>query len=118
MVEVEEEEARPAFRERAAIALNRAERVYLRVLRAAILVIATGLLIYAAWLGTTGLWKVAQSPDSVEEQVATVAADELTNAEMPARPTERSSGPRIAPAQQRYYTALVNRYYNLFRRCF
>jgi hypothetical protein len=118
MTDIVEDEARPPFRERFGVALDRAEHIYLRVLRAAILIIATGLILYAAWLGVSGLWRVAQSPDSVEEQVASVAADEITNAEMPSRRPEAQAGPRIDPAQQRYYTGFVNRYYRLFRARF
>lgn len=119
MTDDKEEEARPAFRERVGAALDRAEHIYLRVLRAAILVIATGLLLYSAWLGASGLWKVAQSPESVEEEVATVAADELTNAEMPTpRRPDEEEGPRVDPNQQRYYAGFVNRYYNLYRSRF
>jgi hypothetical protein len=118
MTDIEEAEAQLALRDRFSAALDRAERVYLRVLRAAILIIATGLLIYAALLGVSSLWKIAQSPDSVHEDVATVAADELTNAEMPARQSADPQAPRIDPAQQRYYATFVNQYYNLFRTRF
>lgn len=118
MTDLEGQEARPALRERLGTALDRAEHVYLRVLRASILVIATGLLLYAAWLGASGLWKISRSPDSVVEEVATVAADELTDAEMPARRAQRQEGPRIDPAQQRYYANFVNRYYRLFQTRF
>lgn len=118
MTDTEDQEARLALRERLGAALDRAEHIYLKVLRAAILVIATGLLLYATWLGMSGLWKVMQSPDSVVEQVATVAPDELTNAEMPARPTQRQEGSRINPGHQRYYSDFVNRYYRLFQARF
>jgi hypothetical protein len=118
MTDIVEEEPRPPLRERVGVALDRAERVYLKVLRAAILLIATGLLLYAAWLGVSGVWKVMRSPDSVEEETAAVAADEITDAEMPARRPERQEGPRIDPNQQRYYTGFVNRYYALFRSRF
>jgi hypothetical protein len=118
MSDIEGQEAQMALRDRFGAALDRAEHVYLRVLRAAILIIATGLLIYAAWLGVSSLWKIAQSPNSVHEEVASVAADELTDAEMPVRQSASPQGPRIDPAQQRYYASFVNRYYNLFRTRF
>ena len=118
MTEFEAEDVRPARFGRVGSALQRAEQIYLRVLRAAILIIATGLILYAAWLGATGLWKVFQSPDSVQEQVASVAADELTNAAMPVRPRETETGPRVNPTQQRYYASFVDRYYDLFRNSF
>ncbi|HEY5722336.1 MAG TPA: hypothetical protein VIT45_08435 [Allosphingosinicella sp.] len=109
----------PAFRERFSSALDRAERVYLKVLRAALLVIATCLLLYAAWLGVWSLWKIAQSPNSVVEQPATVAADELTDAEMPTRNSAAPpEGPKIDAAKQRYYADFVKRYYALYRRRF
>ena len=118
MTEFEAEDVRPARFGRVGSALQRAEQIYLRVLRAAILIIATGLILYAAWLGATGHWKVFQSPDSVQEQVASVAADELTNAAMPVRPRETETGPRVNPTQQRYYASFVDRYYDLFRNSF
>jgi hypothetical protein len=110
-----------AFRTRLGSALDRAERFYLKALRAAILIIATGLLLYAAWLAAWSLWKIAQSPASVVEQQATVAADELTDAEMPvARPRAGNGAPRpfVDPIHQRYYTDFVNRYYGLYRKGF
>src|SRR6185436_15850260 len=94
-----EEAPRPALRERLGSALDRAEHVYLRVLRAAILIIATGLILYAAWLGVWSLYKISQSPTSVEEKVATVAPEELVDAEMPA-PKARLDGPSVDPAKQ------------------
>lgn len=123
MEEVSAEAPAPALRERFGSALDRVEHVYLRVLRAAILVIATGLLLYAGWLGIWSLWKIAQSPSSVVEQPASVAADELTSAEMPETSAVPSGGaggqgPRIDPAQQRYYADFVRRYYGLFRARF
>jgi len=118
MTDIEGDASRPAFRERIDAALDRTEHIYLRLLRAAILIIATGLLLYAGWLGVSSLWKIAQSPDSVEEAVATVAPDELVNAQMPARRTATPQGPRIDPAQQRFYADFVNRYYRLFRARF
>lgn len=117
MTEEVAEAPEPALRERFGSALDRVERVYLKVLRAAILIIATGLLLYAAWLGVWSLWKMAQSPDSVVEQPAVVAADELTDAEMPVRAEAQSrstDGPKVDPAQQRYYSDFVKRYFALY----
>jgi hypothetical protein len=111
----------PALRGRFSSALDRAEHVYLRVLRAVILVVATGFLLYAAWLGAWSLWKIGQSPSSIVEQPAAVTADELTDAEMPVRSTAveaQSDGPKVDPVQQRYYSSFVNRYHNLYRTRF
>lgn len=117
MQDEEEEAPGPAFRERFAAALDRAEHAYLRVLRAAILMIATGLILYAAWLGAWSFYKIAQSPRSVEEKVAMVAPEELVDAELPVREV-RADGPKVDPAKQRYYAGFVRRYYGLFRTKF
>lgn len=112
------EEIRPAFAGRLGGALDRAEQIYLKILRAVILIIATGLIVYAAWLGVSSLYKVVQSPDSVQEKVAVVAADELTDAEMPVRDIAAQEGPKTDPAKQKYYSDFVKRYYALFRTKF
>lgn len=121
MTEEYMEAPQPALRGRFGAALDRAEHVYLRVLRAVILVVATGLLLYAGWIGAWSLWKISQSPGSVVEQPAQVTADELTDAEMPVRSSAtdaRSDGPKVDPAQQRYYADFVKRYHNLYRTRF
>ncbi|HEX8214844.1 MAG TPA: hypothetical protein VF582_05160 [Allosphingosinicella sp.] len=121
MEEAVAEAPQPALRERVGSALDRAEHVYLRVLRAAILVIATGLLLYAAWLAAWSLWKIAQSPESVVEQPASVAAGELTDAEMPVRiagGNAAAAGLKFNPVQQRYYSSFVDRYHGLYRTRF
>jgi hypothetical protein len=99
--------------------LDRTEQVYLRLLRATILVIATGLIVYAAILAATSLFKIVRSPDSVVEETASVAPDEITNAslsqpQVPAAP----DSPRTSPAQRQAYDQLLNRYYGLFRSRF
>jgi hypothetical protein len=75
---------RAPLRFRFARALDRAEGVYLVVLRATILVVATFLLVYCAWLALSSIYKVSRSPDSVVEQQSSVSADELTDAQAPA----------------------------------
>jgi hypothetical protein len=115
------EEGRLSTRVRAAAILDKAENFYLRVLRAVILVIATLLLIYAAWLAAASAYKISKSPDSVIEQEAVVSPDELTDAQMP---TVRSgdpkavSGPRVNPVQAAFYSTFVERYYSLYRSAF
>ncbi len=108
-------------RSRAASVLDRAESFYLRVLRAVILIIATLLLVYAAWLGASSLYKISQSPDSVVEQEAVVSPDELTNAQMPAIQAsgeKTASAPRVHPTQAAFYGSFVDRYYTLYRARF
>ena len=105
---------------RAATVLDRAESFYLRVLRALILVIATVLLAYAAWLAASSLYKISRSPDSVVEVAASVSPDELIDAQMPAAktPTEQADGPRTNPAHSAFYASFVDRYYSLYRSKF
>jgi hypothetical protein len=119
MDEVYEEAPQPALRERFGSALDRAEHIYLRLLRAAILVIATGLLLYAAWLGVWSLYKISQSPSSVKETPASVSADELTSADTPATVSPQTpQGPQVDPEQRRYYAGFVRRYHALFQTRF
>jgi hypothetical protein len=77
------------------------------------------LLVYAGWLAATSLYKISQSPDSVVEQEAVVAADELTSAEMPAAQVKAAAaGPKSNAAQAAYYASFVDRYYRLYRAKF
>ncbi|HEX2764632.1 MAG TPA: hypothetical protein VHM92_12425 [Allosphingosinicella sp.] len=115
------EAPRPALAERFGSTLDRIERIYLKALRAAILFLATGLLLYAAWLGVWSLYKISRSPSSVVEQPATVAPDELTDAEMPVRDASAggpAAGPKVDPAQQRHYAGFVSRYHALYQTRF
>ena len=105
--------------QRAGAILDKAESVYLRILRAAILILATLLIIYAVGLAAISLYKVSQSPASVKEKVASVAPQELTAAELPARPTAaQRSGPVVNPAQKAAYDRFLTAYYRLFKANF
>lgn len=113
------QEPRRWSREGTSSILDKAESFYLRVLRAVILIIATCLLVYAGWLAAMSLYKISQSPDSVVEQEAVVAADELTDAEMPAAQVKaEAAGPRSNAAQATFYASFVDRYYRLYRAKF
>lgn len=115
-----EEESRASFARRAGNALDRAEGLYLRVLRAVILVIATILLAYAAWLAASSLYRISQSPDSVIEAEASVSADELTDAEMPVSRASTKADAKLAinSAYQNYYSGFASRYYALYQTKF
>lgn len=106
---------------RASLILDRAESLYLRVLRAVTLIIATLLLIYAGWLAASSLYRISKSPDSVVEEEAVVSPDELVNVQMPATQTDASksaSGPRVHPTQAAFYQSFIDRYYALYRARF
>jgi hypothetical protein len=114
------EATRPPLRLRAGAFLDRAETAYLRILRAAILLIATLLIGYALILSAISLYRVAQSPSSVKEKEAIVAPQELAAAEAKpdAQATAAKGGPAYDPAQRRAYDAFLARYYSLFRTRF
>ncbi|MDB5695767.1 MAG: hypothetical protein JWN21_1310 [Sphingomonas bacterium] len=100
-------------------ALDRAEVIYLRVLRAAILIVATVLLVLAAIGAATALYKIAQSPNSVVEQASTVAADELAGSANSASAVSTTvEVPRNSPAQRRFYDDFAKRYHGLYRAKF
>jgi hypothetical protein len=97
---------------------DRVEAIYLRVLRAIVLIIATVLLIYVAYLGVTGLYALSRSPDSVRETVATVAANEIVDAEETEVQREATRAPIANAAHQKFFADFVSRYYALFRAKF
>lgn len=111
---------RPPLARRASAALDKAEKIYLKVLRAGILIIATLLLLYAGWLAISSAYKLSRSTDSVVEEPAAVEADEITNAQAPdsERPATSDSKPATNPEARRFYSAFVQRYYNLYRSKF
>ena len=115
------DEPRRWSRSRAALILDKAEGFYLRVLRAVILIIATLLLVYAAWLAVWSAYKISKSPESVVEQQAAVSPDELTDAQMPAPASsapKTTDGQRVNPTQNAFYASFVDRYYSLYRAMF
>ena len=116
-----EDDSEPvAVKQRASVLLDKVERVYLRVLRAAILVIATLLLLYAAWLAVSSTYKLSQSTDSVSQEEVVVVADDITNAEVPAVKEQRraGAGPAANATQAAYYRDFAGRYHGLYRRKF
>jgi len=106
-------------RERLNNLFDRVEVIYLKALRITILMIATLLIAYTLYLAISGLYGVAQSPNSVREAVATVAANEIVDAEEtdPAG-AAAVNGPVVDPAHRKFYAGFVNRYYTLFRTKF
>jgi hypothetical protein len=97
--------------------LDRIESIYLRILRSVVLVIATLLVVYAAWLVISGLYKTTRSPSSVIEKQSVVAPEELTDAEAPAtlRPADK---PTIDPERRAYYTGFLSQYFHVFENQF
>jgi hypothetical protein len=118
---METEDAAPSVAARMSRLLNRAEYIYLRLLRGAVLLMATILIGYAAWLTASALYKVSRSPDSVVEQKAEVSARELVEASEAAPPPETLTDaptPQATPEQRRQYATFVDAYFKLYRAMF
>lgn len=108
------------WRDRVETVFDRAEHIYLRVLRVTILIIATLMIGYAAWLAISSVYKLSRSPDSVVEKVATVSAAELAEANAPEQEVaaKDNATPTASPEQRSFYAGFVGRYYDLFRTRF
>ena len=106
-------------RGRLASALDRLEAMYLKVLRAAILLIASFLIIAAIALAGYSVYRITRSPDSVTVTPATVAAADIVDADQVASaPRAPRAQVAIDPAIQRFYGDFVVRYHRLFRNRF
>jgi hypothetical protein len=116
----ETEGERPPLSVRTGAILDRAEALYLKVLRAVILLIATVLLLYAGWLAISSLYKISRSPEAVVEEPASVAADELIDAQMPAEVNmpSKSEEPSANRAHRNFYRQFASQYYDLYRSKF
>ncbi len=116
-----DEVSRAGWRWRWARALDRAEAAYLRVLRAAVLLVATALVALAIWLAVSGIFKMSRSPDSVIEQEASVAATDLTDGPIGTeREPSLNDGGELVPsaATRNAYQARLNRYFDIYRNRF
>ena len=105
---------------RFATTLDRIERLYLLLLRTAILVIATGVLIWAAWLAVSAMVRIMRSPESVVEQPVSVAASELPSAIAPEAvkaAAKRNDGPSLK-AERQFYSRFVDQYHSLYQTRF
>lgn len=102
---------------RAPSALDRIESLYLRVLRAALLIVATLLLACAVVWAGFNLTKVLRSPDSVVEKPSLVGSSEIIDQEAPVKaeahgvPNQQST----LRAERAFYDSFVKRYHELFR---
>lgn len=106
------------FRERFSGALERLEATYLRILRAAILLMATLLVIAAIVLAGYSLYKMSRSPDSVTEEPTVVEASEIVDAKQPSTTSSSTDRPKTNPYYRNYYDRFIARYHALFRNRF
>lgn len=116
-----QEAVRADWRVRWSNTLDRVEAVYLKILRAAVLLVATGLIAFAIWLGISGLIKVSRSPDSVVEREAKVGADDLVNAPVIDEPSPQSSPskePVPSASTRNAYRERLASYFEIYRTRF
>lgn len=106
------------FRGKFASALERLEAAYLRILRAAILLLATLLMIAAVGLAGYSLYKMSRSSDSVQEEPAVVAASEIVDAKQPAAPMPSTEKAQVSPLYRNFYDRFIARYHRVFRNKF
>lgn len=112
------EDDQPTLRQKFGSGLDRLEHAYLRILRAAILVIATLLIVAAVLLAAYSLYRITRSPQSVVEQQASVAADEIVDAEQPAEPRRQVTEAAVNPYYRNFYDRFIGEYHRLFRNRF
>lgn len=117
-----EDSTRQPWRERFSASLERIEAGYLKLLRAVILLMATGLIAVAAWLAISGIYKISRSPASVELAEANVAANEIV--ELPKVAEQPKSDPanpgKIMPSAsvRDAYAKRRDAYFSLYRSQF
>ncbi len=105
---------------RFAVGLDRIERLYLVILRAAILVIATAVLIWAGWLAVSATFRIMRSPNSVVEQPVKVAASELPSAIAPeaAKAAAKRNEGASLKVERQFYNRFVDQYHGLYKTRF
>lgn len=106
--------------ERIGNALDRVEIIYLRILRASVLVVATILIIVAIGYAGINLAKVMRSPASVVEAPATVAAADLIPADGKSvvDTSAKDREDQLNLQRRSYYDAFAKRYFALYQRSF
>jgi hypothetical protein len=125
LLETSEAEAdgvqKDSFKTRAMAFLARAEGAYLAVLRGATLVFATILVVYAAWLGLSGLYNVSRNASAVVEEPVVVGAAEVAKADVgtPAIDAPEAAEPAQAfNAERNFYRSALDQYFNLYQTKF
>lgn len=100
--------------------LSRIERIYLVMLRAATLVIATILLTGAVWLGLSGAYKASRDVAAVKEAEAKVSSDDVTKIDpaTAANKPEAKSEADPQSAEKAYIKSFVQRYFALYQKNF
>jgi len=100
--------------------LDRAEVIYLRILRASVLMIATALIIVALGFAGINLVRVMRSPESVVAASVHIDGSELIPADGKSvtDTTEKEQTDRANLQQRAFYDDFVKRYFALYARSF
>lgn len=97
--------------------LGRTEKVYLEVLRAAALIVATLILGWIVWLLLSSAYRIAQDPESVEVEPVSLTAEEVIDIDMgEAAASERdadSEDPNVSA-----FDTFAEQYHRLFKEKF
>lgn len=98
--------------------ISRAEAIYLDILRAGAILIATGLLLWIAWLLLSSLYLLAQDPDSVEAEDVIVTLDDMVKLDEPKTSEGTSSSDANSSNSVDGFTDFSDSYYQLFTEKF
>lgn len=100
--------------------LNRTEGVYLEVLRAAALLIATGLLIWIAWLLISSTYNIAQDADAVQEEPVVVTATDVADIDIETADADSTdaAGEEGEDAVQSAFDKFRDDYFALYQKSF
>lgn len=111
-----------SFSSRVSAFFNKAESFYLRALRSVTLVIATLMILYAGWLGLSGIYKISRDVESVVQAEVVVTADDVLAREDEALVKDQSEGSAakadLQGAQKAFYRDYVSKYLKLYKASF
>ncbi|QZD92301.1 hypothetical protein K3162_12300 [Qipengyuania xiapuensis] len=97
--------------------LGQAEKIYLEVLRAAALIVATLILGWIVWLLLSSAYRIAQDPNSVEVEPVSLTAEEVIDIDMgEAAASERNADPEEPNVSA--FDTFAEQYHRLFKEKF
>lgn len=109
----------PSEAPRTAGFLTRIENFYLAALRVMLLLLATVMVLYAAWLAVTGVYQTARDATSVKEQAFEVTPTEVVDLPKPmAGGTPEATATDPLAGARKYYADFVDRYHSIYQKQF
>ena len=115
-----EQDFQPSRRQKFPSLLDRIEEIYLKVLRAIVLIVATAMIGYALWLLASGMYRISRDPTSVDESVAAVISSDLVDSESAAieKSAPNAATASIDNSQRNFYNDFTKRYFVQFSERF